>query len=62
MNEVLLMTILHKEWDFKRIADFAVDKQIEILKELQKKFEHPDINLLIEQLETAGDTIRKIKG
>lgn len=61
MDEVLLMTVLQKDWDFKRIADFAIDKQIEILQELQKKFEHPDISKMILQLLETGEQIRKIK-
>lgn len=61
LNEILIATVLKKDWDYKRIARFAIDKQLEILEELYKKFDHPDINNKISELRTALAEIKKIK-
>lgn len=57
MDEILIATVIDKRWDYRRIASFSAGKQLEILKELQKKFDHPDINSLILQLEKMIDEI-----
>lgn len=57
MDEILIATVVDKRWDYRRIASFSAGKQLEVLKELQLKFDHPEINALIEQLERMIEEI-----
>lgn len=42
MDEILMATVVRKEWHYKRIAHYVVSKQIEILEELPPTIEITD--------------------
>jgi hypothetical protein len=31
LDEILMLTIINKNWDYKRVAEYVIDKQIDIL-------------------------------
>jgi hypothetical protein len=61
MDEILVATILKKEWNFKRIAEFTLEKQVELLIDLNKVAPHPRIEEKLAQLQEAWEAIRATK-
>lgn len=37
LDEILVLTMIDKHWDYRRIALYAIDKQIETLKRLETR-------------------------
>lgn len=61
MDEILVFTVLKKEWNFKRIAQFTVDKQIEMLEEILKTVDHPLMHQKLDQLRAISEDITNTK-
>ena len=60
MDEILVYTVLDKEWGYKRVAEYSIDKMIDVLMPFIN-IGLPAIDEKIKELQQMHDEIQKLK-